>query len=140
MNYTETAEVLAVIQVYDNRRVDETTVKAWHRVLHRLGYHDCLAAVEAHYTDSTDWLMPAHITRRVKSTRRRRLELAGSPVIHPLDEFDENGEPAPDREAKQKQLTALIANGQVSPAQYEAYKAGRESLRGLARAAGELRG
>lgn len=140
MNYQQTAEVLAAMQIYDNRRVDETTVKAWHRLLNRFTVLDCLNAVEAHYTESTDWLMPAHVIRRVKSIRSRRLQLAGSPVITPADEFAPDGSPAPDRDQKQKQLTNLIANGQISPAQYEQYRAGNHQLENLSRTAGELTG
>ena len=140
MNYSETAQVLAAMQIYDNRRVDETTVKAWHRVLRRYTLPDCLNAVEAHYTESTDWLMPAHIIRRVKSVRGRRLQLAGSPVITPADEFTPDGDPAPDRDRKQKHLTGLIANGQITPAQYDEYRAGNHQIEKLTRAAGEIAG
>jgi hypothetical protein len=74
MTPEETSAVLATAALYDNRKVDSRTVIMWHRAIGDLLYQDCENAVVAHYTETTDWLMPAHVRTRVKAIRRTRLE------------------------------------------------------------------
>lgn len=131
MNIAQTAEVLAAVQLYDARKIDEATIKAWHRMLADYSLSDCLAAIEEHFKTSTDWMLPAHIIRRVKSVRARRLQLAGSPVLSPADELDADGRQLPDWKQKQDALRSLIANGDVSPAEYQQYQAGGLTLTDL---------
>jgi hypothetical protein len=128
MNYAETTQVLAAIQIYDARHVDEATVKAWHKMLHEFTLPDCLAAVEAHFRESTDYLLPAHIIRRVKSMRSRRLALAEHPVLRYADEYDDDGKPLPDAQHKREHLRNLVANGQLTPQDYEQYRDGKITL------------
>ncbi len=77
MNVRETAAVLAKAQAYDRRTIGEADVLAWHEALSDLDVGDALAAVAAHYRDSTDWLMPVHVRRGVAelARQRRRAEL-----------------------------------------------------------------
>jgi hypothetical protein len=90
MTPEETGAVLATCALYDNRRTDPRTVIMWHRAIGDLPYQDCEAAVVAHYAESTDWIMPAHVRNRVKAARRDRLERA--PVAPPPAELaDEPG-------------------------------------------------
>lgn len=138
MNYEQTAQVLAAIQIYDARHVDEATVKAWHQIIGRFTLPDCLAAVQAHFENSTDYLLPGHIVGRVKSVRARRLELAGTPVLTPADELTADGDPAPDRHRKQRELVNLVANGQITPEQYRAYADRRITFAQLRHGAKEL--
>lgn len=138
MNMTETSKVLAAIQIYDARHVDEATVKAWHKMLHRFTLPDCLAAVEAHFRESTDYLLPAHVIRRVKSMRSRRLDLAEHPVLRYVDEYDDDGNLLPDAKGKREHLRNLVANGQLTPQDYEQYRDGKISLDQLGNRAREI--
>lgn len=140
MNYAETTQVLAAIQIYDARHVDEATIKAWHRMLHRFTLPDCLAAVEAHFYESTDYLLPAHVIRRVKSTRSRRLALAEHPVLTYADEYDDDGKPLPDAQRKRDHLRNLVANGQLAAKEYEQYRDGKITLDQLGTMAREITG
>lgn len=72
MNYGDTARLLATISTIDNRRLDETTVQAWHGVLGDLDIDECMEAVRRHFAKSTDWLMPAHIRATVAAIREQR--------------------------------------------------------------------
>lgn len=79
MNAEETGRVLAKCASYDRRKIGDADVIAWFQVLGDLPYNDCIAAVVAHYTDSTDWIMPAHVRRRVRDIRDARLEATEVP-------------------------------------------------------------
>lgn len=83
MTPEETGQLLARAALYDNRKVDTPTVIAWHHVLGDLPYQDCEAALAAHYTETTDWLMPAHIRNRVREIRHQRIQDAGIPAPPP---------------------------------------------------------
>lgn len=138
MNYDETAKVLAAIQIYDARHVDQATVKAWHKMIGRFTMQDCLNAVEAHFAESTEYLLPAHVIRRVKSIRSRRLALAENPVLNYDDEYDADGNRRPDAKRKHDHLINLVANGQLTAKQYELYRDGRISLQQLGALAKEI--
>lgn len=138
MNYAETAEVLGAIALYDARHVDEATIRAWHKMLHGFTLPDCLAAVEAHFRESTDYLLPAHIIRRVKSTRSRRLALAENPVLRYADEYDNDGKLQPDAQHKREHLRNLVANGQLTAKDYEQYRDGKIGLQQLDTRAKEI--
>lgn len=77
MNLTETNSLLAFIALYDNRRIDDATVVAWHAVLDDLDLPDCREAVVQHFRTSDVYLVPVHIRRLVDEIvrDRRRLEL-----------------------------------------------------------------
>lgn len=66
MTPEETGKLLGICAAYDRRTVGEIDVIAWYRVLGDLAYSDCEAAVVAHYSAKTDWIMPAHIRTAVK--------------------------------------------------------------------------
>lgn len=131
MNFAETAEVIAAIQIYDNRKADEATVKAWHKIIGRFSKEDCMDAVVEHYTNSTDWLMPAHITGRVKKVRARRIELAGHPSLNYSDEYDIDGQRVSGAKYRQAELVEGIANGAITADQYEQYRAKKIMLESL---------
>jgi hypothetical protein len=75
MNITGTASVLAKAAAYDRRTVGEADIMAWHEAIGDLDVVDALQAVAAHYRDSTDWLMPAHV-RRIAADMDRGRRLA----------------------------------------------------------------
>src|SRR5699024_10849766 len=68
------------------------------------------------------WIMPADIIQRVEEIQLKRLEqFGGFMPLNPQDEFDSNGNLAPDYKQKIQHLHSLARNGQITPAQYDAY-------------------
>ena len=70
MNKPEAANLLAVMQTYDQRTVGETDVIAWHSALGDLTFPECRDAVIAHYRQQTDRIMPAQVRTHVGTMRR----------------------------------------------------------------------
>jgi hypothetical protein len=64
--------VLAAAMGYDNRRPGQLNVAAWHEASHvgRWTLGEAVEAVHHHYATRTDFLMPGHITARIRSERR----------------------------------------------------------------------
>lgn len=99
MNRSHTALVLAKIAAIDNRRLDDPRgnqtpiLDAWHESIGDLRYEDCLQAVADHRSESTEWLLPAHIVRRVKEMRAERVrglsEGDFTPDVGPVNGPDE---------------------------------------------------
>ena len=86
MNYIEVGELLARIQLVDNRRVDEAVIEEWHRYLAEVD--DFAAAMEAvtlHRMESRSWLMPVDILANIE-----RIRLAG---VERTDEWGNRIEP-----------------------------------------------
>lgn len=79
MNTAELTMLLARIQVLDNRQIDQLTIEAWTPLMAHTGYADAVEAVNAHFQESTDYLKPAHIIRRVRDMRRLELPATMSP-------------------------------------------------------------
>lgn len=71
MNKTETAKLLTIASMIDNRTVAPETVEAWHDVLGHLTYGLAKAAMSLHRRESTDYLMPAHITKNIPRVKLR---------------------------------------------------------------------
>lgn len=71
MNETETAAILAVAALYDNRSLTEETVIAWHATLEDLDFTQAKNAVVEYYRRSDKYLMPAHIRELVKTQAER---------------------------------------------------------------------
>ena len=68
-------EVLALLQVaqsYDNRNIDRIMQSSWLDAAHRARWDHVAAvtAVRAHYAESTDWIMPGHVTARIKAASK----------------------------------------------------------------------
>ncbi len=73
MDRDEIVQLLQVVQGYDSRNIDGLMVNNWLRVS-QIGRWTLATAVEAvhqHFTSSTDWLMPGHITKRVRDAARQ---------------------------------------------------------------------
>ncbi len=84
MNAEETGDILALAASYDRRKVGEAEIIAWHAAIGDLPFVDCRAAVVAHYQETSDWLMPAHVRNRVKDARRQRIaDAVGVPAPPP---------------------------------------------------------
>lgn len=104
MNARETAELLTLVQVIDNRRVDEATVLAWHALISDLDVNVAREAVRLHQRESTAYLTPAHVRVNVE-----RIEGA---VPYPEDEF---GNPLPvDQVALDARMRVAIKRAEVT--------------------------
>jgi hypothetical protein len=75
MNLEETTAVLAKAASFDNRTVGAVNVMAWHEIIGELDIRDCLRAITLHHSDSTEYLMPAHVRRIAEKVRSERQEL-----------------------------------------------------------------
>lgn len=82
---THVRALLAAAMAYDNRRPGQANIEAWLEAGTgaRWTFEEALQAVHEHYRDSTEFLMPGHITRIVRARRqtpaqppRLRLEAA----------------------------------------------------------------
>lgn len=74
MTDDDVVDLLSAITAYDNRNAGPANILAWAKAseLGRWTLPEALDAVHAHFSESTDFLMPAHITTRVKATRQDR--------------------------------------------------------------------
>lgn len=69
----EIIRLLQVATTYDGRDRDQADVMAWQEVSRRgrWTFDEALEAIHAHFAVATDpWLMPGHITQRIKDQRR----------------------------------------------------------------------
>jgi hypothetical protein len=79
----EVASLLAVAATFDRRRgtVGEVDVEAWTAAAHvgRWTFDAAVEAVKAHYAESTENLMPAHITQRLRGEQRQPARYGDTP-------------------------------------------------------------
>jgi hypothetical protein len=74
MNVEECKQVLAKIQLGDNRQVDRLVILEWFETIGHLEFEDARGAVTLHRQESTDYLTAAHVcagARRVREVRER---------------------------------------------------------------------
>lgn len=66
-------DLLTLAAAYDRRTIGQGDVHAWHDAATRAGWTRDAAfeAVKAHYATSTAWLMPGHVTDRIRADRRQ---------------------------------------------------------------------
>lgn len=83
MTLEETVDLLTAAAAFDRRTVGETDAVAWHAAVGDLRFEDCRAAVIAHYTKTTDWLMPAHVRELVREIRGERIRASEIPPPPP---------------------------------------------------------
>lgn len=79
MTPAEAQVLLSMAAAFDNRKPDPDAAKAWAAALDGLPFEDCRAALIEHYANTTDWIMPAHITTIVKRRRAKRISQADIP-------------------------------------------------------------
>ncbi|MFT4281215.1 hypothetical protein [Microbacterium sp.] len=81
MNFVQTAELLARIQLVDNRRVDEEVIREWQMYLADVDdFEAAMEAVTLHRMSSRQWLMPVDVVEGIARIRN------ADPA--PVDEFD----------------------------------------------------
>jgi hypothetical protein len=88
MNATEISALLTVCASFDGRKPNPETVPAWTAALGDLDFTAARDAAVAHYQETTDWIMPAHIRGRVRRERRDRIEDDVIPMPVGLDPDD----------------------------------------------------
>lgn len=89
MTETEVIKLLAVITAYDRRTTGESELRAWSETARRehWTFEQARDAVQAHYAESTEWLMPAHVTRRIRQQHAQPPPARGLPRgSHATDE------------------------------------------------------
>ena len=98
MTHDDVVDVLAKAAAYDRRKVGETDVLAWHEIISRWDRGDALAAVTRHYTETSEWMMPADLVRHIKALREeRRRETRSEPLALALPgKFEDD----PDRDRR----------------------------------------
>ena len=116
MNGDEIGKLLGLMALADNRKPPEddegrkAMISFWLSMVGDLAYPDAALAVQAHYRETREWIMPADIRSRVAELRQERLRAAG-PVEIPEELADQ---PAEALAWKQERLTA-IADGRMQP-------------------------
>lgn len=130
MRIIDTAHVLAKIQAFTNRNVDEAVITTWHEILEPYELEDCLRAVTDYFRRSKEWLMPIDILELVKGYQADRLK--AFPADLRIAEADDRA--CLDNAGwakKNRHLHYLAKNGHITPAQYEDYHAGKIHLADL---------
>lgn len=74
MTHGQVVDLLTAISAYDNRKPNPAAVMAWGKAseLGRWTLTEALDAVHEHFSENTEYLMPAHVTGRVKAARQDR--------------------------------------------------------------------
>jgi hypothetical protein len=87
MTDIEIRRLYALIVAYDNRKVSEANITAWtHQAIeNRWTYNEASEAVHQHHRDSTEFLMPAHITANIRAARRVPPAAADVLALAPAD-------------------------------------------------------
>jgi hypothetical protein len=110
VNHEQTALVLAKAAGIDQRTVGAADVLAWHEIIGDLEYADALAAVSAHYAESSDRLMPAHVRRHALAIARERHRIEREIREEENAALEAaNAAPVSDRSAEVKTMLAYLA-------------------------------
>lgn len=118
MHIEETSALLAKIQAFDNRNVDEAVLSAWFEVMEPFTLKDSLDAVTDYFRTSTAWIMPAHVVERVQATQQARVNSFG--VLPRLSDHDEAT--CQNYSAGNKALFTAVKTGAMDRATYERYQ------------------
>jgi hypothetical protein len=87
MNAAEVGKLLGLMALADNRKAPEddnarrALIAFWLKMVGDLTYPDCAQAVETHYRESRDWIMPSDVRRRVGGMHAERLRLNPPPPV-----------------------------------------------------------
>lgn len=84
MTEQEIKLLLAAAMHYDNRNPGHSAVLAWQEAANRARwtFNTALNALHEHYAESTDFLMPGHITTRIRRDRRHPENITGIALQH----------------------------------------------------------
>lgn len=114
MTRDEVVEILSYVQAFDRRNVGDVEIEAWHSLLANLDAGDVGRVVRAHFAETTEWLMPAHIVRGVKEVQAGRLRRYGSIIPEEVWPELEHEQDAMVLLAKTRELGALVAAGRIT--------------------------
>lgn len=116
MTGDEIGKLLGLMALADNRKPPEddegrqAMIAFWLGMVGDLNYADAAQAVQAHYRDTREWIMPSDIRQRVAEIRAERLRIAG-PVVIPPELADSPVEAI----AWKQQTLDAIADGRTPP-------------------------
>ena len=79
MNTQEAFKLLTLASARDGRTVDVAVAAVWADDLADIPLPAAVSAATAHYRESEAWLMPVHVIRGVKASRRLALPETMSP-------------------------------------------------------------
>lgn len=100
-------DVLAVAAAFDNRTVGDADCIAWYRAIGHLDRAEVEEAIIAHYTETTDRIMPAHVLGRVGKIRALRLAHAGPEAVPDADPDDDTAYRAALREGRWRTASGM---------------------------------
>lgn len=123
MTLEETVDLLTTCAAYDRRTIGKTDAVAWHAVVGDLPFDQAQKAVFAHYGESTEWIMPAHVRTRVR--REQRDEAERGRIRELLDPAAYRREVQAADDAFMRKLAARTGNAQIKAAP-EPYKEASE--------------
>jgi hypothetical protein len=68
----DVVDLLSAVTAYDTRNATPATILAWTEAGNRSRwtYQEALDAIHAHYAESTEFVMPAHVTARIRAVRQ----------------------------------------------------------------------
>jgi len=89
VNAAEAGKLLALMALYDNRKVGTADVVAWLKVIGDLRYADCEPVVVAYYAETRERIMPADVRQRVREARDERIREAGGVPAPPAELLDD---------------------------------------------------
>lgn len=78
MNRDQIIDLLKCASAYDNRKPDHASVLAWEEAAKRGGWNfeRALDAIHHHYANSTERIMPGHVTAHHRAARLRVSDVA----------------------------------------------------------------
>jgi hypothetical protein len=85
VNRQQIGQLLTEAALIDNRAITPALVQIWHKYLEPFEYADAVAALDWHRINSTEYLVPAHITAGIRRIRAERL--AHTPTPPPAPEI-----------------------------------------------------
>lgn len=89
MTENEIRALLATCMAYDNRRQPgAANIAAWLEAAHRANwtFDAAVDAIHGHYAESPDFLMPGHITARLRAARQGPARYVALPRAEPASE------------------------------------------------------
>lgn len=95
MNEPEAFQLLTLASARDGRKVSQAVARVWADDLAYIPLDLAAEAARNHFRESSDWLMPAHITRGVARIRRERERIANRPGPRGLEPLRAELEPLP---------------------------------------------
>jgi hypothetical protein len=110
VDLNETGELLARIQVHDNRQIGAVTIEEWQHDLAKVAYADALQVVRDHRAKSTEYLTANHILVGVRKLRAALME--GADRVQPPSDLPDD----PKAYIEWLRSTrAAVASGQLTP-------------------------